>query len=129
DEPIPGAPVLVLGQNPGADEEREGRPFVGRTGEMMVREWLPRAGLIRGENVSIANTLRCRWQGPQGRTNNLPNGKVLNEAIRHCTESYFRVPAGTKLIVAQGAVAWKAMGGPGSITDWRGFLKPDGSSH
>lgn len=120
DELVESTAVLVYGQNPGEEEERQGRPFVGKTGQEMERTYFPVAGLVRGENVSIGNALRCRWQGG----NTLPSGKVLDAAIAHCTQAHLRVPGGTRLIVAQGAVAWKALGGPGKISDWRGFLKP-----
>ena len=120
DEVIEGAKVFVLGQNPGAEEEKKGKPFVGRTGEAMMSRFFPVAGLRRGENVSIGNTIRCRYQG----TNNLPSGKSLNEAISHCTAAHLRIPSSTKLIVAQGAVAMKALAKDKSlsVTDWRGFF-------
>lgn len=118
----PGAPVFVLGQNPGKHEEQKGQPFVGRTGEEMMETYFPLAGLQRGENVSIGNTLKCRWQA----SDELPPAKVLREAVVHCTREHLRIPPETKLVVAQGAVAWDALGGGdlGSITDWRGFLHP-----
>src|SRR3989442_2722161 len=51
DEIVEGSQVFILGQNPGADEESEGKPVVGRTGEQMMGEFFPRAGLVQGENV------------------------------------------------------------------------------
>jgi uracil-DNA glycosylase family 4 len=124
DELIPGATVFVLGQNPGEDEEKQGKPFVGKTGQVMMSTYFPAAGLVRGENVSIGNVLRCRWQG----TNNLPTGKTLYQAIIHCTKSYLSIPSSTRLIVAQGALALKAVAPTKSysIQDWRGFLIPGG---
>ena len=116
DEIVPTAPTFVLGQNPGVDEARSGRPFVGKTGEDLIRVYFPLAGLERGVNVSIGNAVRCRWQG----TNELPKGKVLEDVIAHCTRAHLRIPSGTRLVVAQGAVAAKALGCPGNITDWRG---------
>jgi len=124
DELVAGAEVFVLGQNPGEEEEAQGKPFVGKTGRVMMNTYFPAAGLIRGENVSIGNVLRCRWQG----TNNLPIGKTLNQAIKHCTLNHLSIPQSTRLIVAQGALALKAVA-PGqtySIQDWRGFLIPGG---
>src|SRR3990167_6890881 len=74
DEIVDGSEVFVLGQNPGVDECREGRPFVGKTGQVMMQRYFPEAGLERGGNVSLGNVLRCRgrasvagdgaeWQG------------------------------------------------------------------
>lgn len=132
DEIVPGATVFVLGQNPGEDEEEEGRPFVGKTGQAMISTYFPAAGLLRGENVSIGNVLRCRlWEwSPKFKkkmgTNNLPKGKVLEKSIRHCSEAYLKIPESTKLVVAQGGLAVKALRPDKkfNITDWRGFLLP-----
>jgi DNA polymerase len=123
DEVVEGAEVFVLGQNPGEEEEREGRPFVGSTGRKMMAVYFPVAGLVRGENVSIGNTLRCRWQN----SNNLPTGKILDQAMAHCTRAYLRIPESTKLVVAQGALAVRAMSKDPLVTveKWRGFLIPN----
>lgn len=49
---------MVVGEAPGADEDRQGEPFVGRAGQLLT-EMLRAAGLDRGE-VFIANVLKCR---------------------------------------------------------------------
>jgi DNA polymerase len=49
---------LVIGEAPGADEDRLGEPFVGRAGQLL-NEMLCAAGLDR-EQVYIANILKCR---------------------------------------------------------------------
>lgn len=124
DEIIDNAPVMVLGQNPGHEEERNGQPFVGATGQEMERVYFPAAGLERGVNVSLGNAIRCRWIKGGKRTNLLPPERILGPALVHCMQAHFRPPSQTRLIVAQGALAWRALGGPGSVTAWRGFLKP-----
>lgn len=53
-----GARVLLVGEGPGADEDRSGRPFVGRSGQLLTR-MLQAVGLAR-ENVYIANIVKCR---------------------------------------------------------------------
>ena len=121
DEVVDGATIFVLGQNPGADEEREGKPFVGATGETMARDFFPRAGLTRGVNVSLGNVLRCRWVSDGQRTNLLPRGAVLRQAVAQCRQ-YLALPTTTKLVVACGALAWSALEKPGSISAWRGFV-------
>ena len=54
----PRADWLIIGEAPGADEDRQGEPFVGRAGQllnaMLLAIRLPR------ENVFIANVLKCR---------------------------------------------------------------------
>jgi len=63
---VPGAgatkpELLVVGEAPGATEDREGLPFVGRSGALLD-EMLAVAGLSR-EEVFIANVIRCRPPG------------------------------------------------------------------
>jgi DNA polymerase len=49
---------LVIGEAPGADEDRQGEPFVGRAGQLLT-EMLRAVGLSR-EQVFITNILKCR---------------------------------------------------------------------
>jgi DNA polymerase len=53
-----GARLMVVGEAPGAEEDRQGEPFVGRAG-MLLNAMLRAAGFERGE-VFIANVLKCR---------------------------------------------------------------------
>ena len=55
------AALLVIGEAPGADEDREGEPFVGRAGQLLNR-MLAAIGLPR-QQVYIANILKCRPPG------------------------------------------------------------------
>lgn len=52
------AELMLVGEAPGAEEDRQGLPFVGRSGALLT-QLLEDAGLSRGE-VFIANTLKCR---------------------------------------------------------------------
>ncbi len=52
---------LVIGEAPGAEEDRQGEPFVGRAGKLLD-QMLRAIGLARGE-VFIANVLKCRPPG------------------------------------------------------------------
>lgn len=54
----PNADWLVIGEAPGADEDRQGEPFVGRAGKLL-NSMLLAMGLPR-EQVFIANILKCR---------------------------------------------------------------------
>lgn len=53
-----GARLLLVGEAPGADEDRMGLPFVGRSGQLLD-ELLAQAGLDRSE-AAVANVLKCR---------------------------------------------------------------------
>jgi uracil-DNA glycosylase len=55
------APLFVIGEAPGADEDRQGEPFVGRAGQLL-NAMLRAIGLPRSE-VYIANILKCRPPG------------------------------------------------------------------
>ncbi|MCL5776028.1 uracil-DNA glycosylase [Limibaculum sp. FT325] len=66
----PGARVMVIGEAPGAEEDRLGRPFVGRAGQLLDR-MLAAIGLSReapdpGEAAYITNVLP--WRPPGNRT-------------------------------------------------------------
>src|SRR5688572_5310520 len=51
------ARLMVIGEAPGAEEDRQGEPFVGRAGQLL-NSMLAAAGFARGE-VFIANVLKC----------------------------------------------------------------------
>jgi len=54
----PRARVVFIGEGPGADEDRQGRPFVGRAGQLLTR-MIAAMGLDRSQ-VYIANVVKCR---------------------------------------------------------------------
>ncbi|MDO9005163.1 MAG: uracil-DNA glycosylase [Aquabacterium sp.] len=67
------ASVMIIGEAPGEQEDRQGEPFVGRAGQLLDRMLSP-VGLTRSEaeasrQVFIANVLKCR---PPGNRNPLP---------------------------------------------------------
>jgi DNA polymerase len=61
---VPGARVMIVGEAPGRDEDREGQPFVGRAGQLLDK-MLAAIDLSRTENVYITNVLP--WRPPQNR--------------------------------------------------------------
>lgn len=61
--PVPGegdpdADIMLIGEGPGKNEDEQGRPFVGRAGELLT-ELLRNIGLSR-ERVFITNVVKCR---------------------------------------------------------------------
>ena len=56
------APWLIIGEAPGAEEDRRGEPFVGRGGQLLDA-MLQAIGVRRGDNAFIANILKCRPPG------------------------------------------------------------------
>ena len=63
----PNARLLFVGEAPGADEDRQGEPFVGRAGQLLNR--IITACKLTREEIYICNILRCR---PPGNRNPTP---------------------------------------------------------
>ena len=121
--------VFILMQNPGKTEEDFGLPAQGQAGKDMDHNFLPLAGLTRGQSVTVGNVLKCRWASG----NELTWDDTQRQAVSHCTDAHLRIPPSTKLIIAQGKLAFQyAHGGnlrqpdgkPASLHDWRGFILP-----
>src|SRR3954468_16939781 len=88
---------MLIGEAPGAEEDRLGEPFVGQAGRLLDN-MLAAIDLKRGENVYIANVLKCR---PPGNRNPEP------EEVAKCTPFLLRQIEliQPKLIVAMGRFA------------------------
>jgi uracil-DNA glycosylase len=65
----PTADLMFVGEGPGEQEDRQGLPFVGRSGQLLDRLVLEEMGLTR-QSVYIANTTKCR---PPGNRDPLPD--------------------------------------------------------
>lgn len=61
---VEDAPVLLIGEAPGKDEDQQGKPFVGRSGQLLDR-MLAEIGLSRKHNLLISNTIY--WRPPGNR--------------------------------------------------------------
>ncbi|MGH8461038.1 MAG: uracil-DNA glycosylase [Stenotrophobium sp.] len=91
------APLMVVGEGPGADEDAQGEPFVGRAGRLLD-EMLSSIGRSRKDNVFIANVVKCR---PPGNRDPAPEEA---EACRPFLERQIQLVK-PKLIVALGRIA------------------------
>jgi DNA polymerase len=104
---------LLVGEAPGAEEDRLGEPFVGQAGRLLDN-MLAAIGLARGENVYIANVLKCR---PPGNRNPEPG------EVDRCTPFLLRQIAliQPKIIVAMGRFAAQTLlGSDATIASLRG---------
>ncbi len=72
-EGAPQARVLFVGEGPGENEDREGRPFVGDAGKLLT-DIITKGMGLRREDVYIANILKCR---PPGNRDPKPLEKAL----------------------------------------------------
>lgn len=91
------APLMVVGEGPGADEDAQGEPFVGRAGKLLD-EMLRAIGRSRSDNVFIANVVKCRPPG-----NRDPEADEV-EACRPYLEQQIKLIK-PKLIVGLGRIA------------------------
>lgn len=113
----PAARVMVIGEAPGRDEDREGRPFVGRAGRLLDR-MLAAVGLSRGEAtpdraVYITNVLP--WRPPQNRDPMPEEIAMLMPFLTRHVEL-----AKPDLIVPMGNISCQALLGRRGITRLRG---------
>ncbi len=67
---------LVVGEAPGEQEDRQGLPFVGRSGQLLDAMLAARCGMSRERDVYIANVIKCR---PPGNRN--PSRKKSPRAV------------------------------------------------
>ena len=56
--PVP-APIMIIGEGPGAQEDSTGKPFVGRSGQLLTK-MLASVDLDRTSDVYITNIVKCR---------------------------------------------------------------------
>jgi len=96
----PNAELMFIGEAPGADEDQQGEPFVGRAGQLLNN--MIKAMGLRRENVYIANIIKCRPPG---------NRTPERDECETCSPFLMRQIAAIKpkVIVALGAVAAKTL--------------------
>jgi len=94
----PRAELMFVGEGPGADEDTQGEPFVGRAGQLLNN--MIKAMGIRREDVYIANVVKCRPPG---------NRTPERDETETCSPFLMRQIAVVKpkVVVALGAVAAK----------------------
>jgi len=56
--PVP-CDLMLIGEGPGAEEDEQGLPFVGRSGQLLT-QILASVGIKRPDDIYIANTVKCR---------------------------------------------------------------------
>ena len=96
----PNAELMFIGEAPGADEDQQGEPFVGRAGQLLNN--MIKAMGLRREDVYIANIIKCRPPG---------NRTPERDECETCSPFLMRQIAAIKpkAIVALGAVAAKTL--------------------
>lgn len=122
----PRAELMFVGEAPGADEDIQGEPFVGKAGQLLTKI-IQTMGFSR-ESVYIGNVLKCRPDMPAGSTG---NRKPRPEEMHACfpwLEKQIEL-IGPKVLVALGATAVEGLLGDtrpmnqirGSWLDYKGI--------
>lgn len=96
----PNADLMFIGEAPGADEDQQGEPFVGRSGQLLTN-MIKAMGLSR-EQVYIANIIKCRPPG-----NRAPEREECATCSPFLMQQIEAIKP--KAIVALGAVAAKTL--------------------
>ncbi len=112
------APLMFIGEAPGADEDAQGEPFVGAAGQLLTKI-IGATGLSRAE-VYIANILKCRPDTPGAAAGNRkPTGEEMQACIPFLHEQIDLIRP--QVIVALGATAVEGLlGKTVGITKLRG---------
>jgi len=117
----PNATLMLIGEGPGAQEDRLGRPFVGASGELLTR-YLHEIGLERTE-VYIANIVKCRPPG-----NRTPTEEEAQACLPYL-RAQFRLVRPRILVLLGATAARHVLGGDvrirrdhGSWTERKGVL-------
>ncbi len=112
----PDAPLVFVGEGPGADEDASGKPFVGRAGQLLDK-MIGAMGLDPERDVYVCNIVKCRPPG-----NRRPEPDEVAACIPYLHEQIDLVAP--KVIVALGNTALAALLGTSMpITKVRGTWK------
>lgn len=103
----PKAPIMFIGEAPGADEDRLGKPFVGRAGQLLTKG-LTTLGLVRERDYYICNVCKCRPEN-----NRTPYDEEALSCLPYLRNQVALVKP--KIIVCLGATAMRFVIGK----DWR----------
>jgi len=97
------ANILIIGEGPGANEDKQGRPFVGRGGKLLD-EVLSKYALNRESGVFIANIVKCRPPN-----NRVPKKDEVNTCIPYLEKQIQLI--NPKIILLLGLTAVKSFTG------------------
>ena len=102
----PDASILFVGEAPGAEEDKAGRPFVGRAGQLLTK--MIQAMGIERDQVYIANILKCRPDMPPGVPGNRkPTPEEMQVCIPYIQEQIEIIRP--RALVALGSTAIEAL--------------------
>ena len=103
----PKAELMFVGEAPGADEDMQGEPFVGRAGELLTKI-IQTMGYQRSD-VYIANVLKCRPDIPPGSPNRQPTVTEMETCLPYLRQQIELIRP--KIMVALGGTAMRGLFG------------------
>ncbi len=112
-EGAPDARIVFVGEGPGADEDRTGRPFVGRAGQLL-EDIVSKGMKLRREQVYICNVVKCRPPG-----NRVPEPPEV-QACASYLDRQIRAVAPAVLCALGATAARRLLGGEGQLGALRG---------
>jgi uracil-DNA glycosylase len=116
----PRAELMFIGEGPGAEEDRQGLPFVGPAGDLLTR-LIVRMGFTR-EEVFIANIVKCRpTVDGLGQRDRAPDENEMRACIPYLERQIAAIAP--RVIVALGNTAMKGLLGEIGITRLRGHWR------
>lgn len=110
---VPQAPVMIIGEAPGVDEDAQGVPFVGKGGKLLDR-MLDSIGLDRAENVYLTNAVPWRPMG-----NPIPSAEEI-AVCRPFLLRHIQLAAPQIVVLLGGVAAQAALGAVTGIARLRG---------
>ena len=118
-----GARLMLVGEQPGDQEDKQGRPFVGPAGRILAQA-LDEAGIARGDAFVTNAVKHFKWE-PRGkrRLHKRPNAYEIERC--HWWLDIERMLVKPEIVVALGATALRSVSGkPLAINKVRGRLMP-----
>jgi len=109
------AQIMFIGEAPGADEDQQGEPFVGRAGKLLDK--IIEASTLKREDIYICNILRCR---PPGNRNPRP------QEATNCREF---LNAQIKIVNPDYIVCWGTIAAQNLLSEKRTIGKLRGEFH
>lgn len=121
--------VLVLGEAPGSEEDAQGRPFVGKSGQFL-RERLSGLGVDLGRDCWVTNAVVC-WPWERGERKDKQNRTPTDKEIDYCRPNLNKAlrDLNPRVIIPLGKQAVRALlapvfGPPGGVGRWVGWRIP-----
>ena len=110
---VPNSKLMLIGEAPGFYEDKQGKPFVGKAGQLLDKI-LNSVGFSREKNVYICNTIKCR---PPENRNPLPDEK---DACREYLQAQIDIIRPQIILLCGNVAVQSILGDIGGITRIRG---------